>query len=122
CIPIKTISGVYLIMLMTAISGCGDTGRVEPTSSVKADGSISSISFSPSGSILAMAGGGWDKGRYSAAVILRDVTSLRTIGSIRIPERIQSISFSPDGKAVAVADGEYQGSGHVYLFDTLTGA
>ena len=120
-IHIKTIHGVYIITLFTAISGCRDTGGIEPTSVVKTDGSISSISFSPSGSILATAGGGWDQGRNSAAVILRDVTSLRTIASIRIPERVQSISFSPDGRAVAIADGEYQGSGHAYLFDTLTG-
>jgi WD40 repeat protein len=115
------IRGIYPIVLLTAISGCGDTDRVEPTASVKAHGSISSIRFSPSGSILATAGGGWDEGRYSSAVILRETASLRTIRSIPIPEQVQAISFSPDGKTVAVADGNYQGSGHAYLFDPMTG-
>src|SRR4051812_21064678 len=99
------IHGLYPIVLLTAISGCVDTDRVEPTASVKAHGSISSIRFFPSGSILATAGGDWDQGRYASAVILRKTASLRTIGRIPIPEQVQAISFSPDGRFVAAGDG-----------------
>jgi WD40 repeat protein len=117
----KPLHGIYPIVLLTVMWGCGGAGRVEPTASVETRGSITSLGFSPSGSILATGGVVWDQGRYSPVVTLRDTASLGTIRSIPIPERVQAISFSPDGKAIAVAGGGYEGSGHAYLFDPATG-
>lgn len=119
----KAIHCIYpaLMLMLTVTWGCGGAGRVDPITSVETHESISSLRFSPSGSILATAGGGWDQGRYSCSVTLRDTASLGAIRSIPVPEQVQAISFSPDGKVIAVAGGDYQGSGHAYLFGPATG-
>lgn len=117
----KVIHYIYPTLLLTMTWGCGSAAGVKPTTSVETHGSIVSLSFSPSGSILATAGGARDQGRFSSTVTLRDTASLDAIRSIPVPEQVQAIAFSPDGKAITVAGGDYQGSGHAYLFDPATG-
>jgi dipeptidyl aminopeptidase/acylaminoacyl peptidase len=122
--------GIYPIALLTAIAGCSSYARVnpiaslvDPVASLKDHDHTSSVGFSPSGSMLAIAGGGWDVGHavYSTGVTLRDSDSHRTIRSIPIPGQVQAVAFSPDGKTLAIANGDYQGSAHIYLFDPATG-
>jgi Tol biopolymer transport system component len=111
------------ILCLAMLSGCGSTVRFDPVTSLKAHGYVSSVAFSPSGSTLATAGGGWDKefSRYTSGASLWNVALPGRIRSFAVRGQAQAIAFSPDGKLLAVADGDYTGSGHVFVFDAVTG-
>src|SRR4051812_3626304 len=96
---------VRLLALMMATAGCGCTAQVDPIASLKVDGYVPSVGFSPSGSVLATAGSGWHPKftRYSSCVTLWDIPSQRALRRTPVPGQVQTVAFSPDGKTLAVA-------------------
>jgi WD40 repeat protein len=71
---------------------------------------VSSLDFSPDGSLLAVAG-------FHEVLLFKADGSERVARLVGLSERIQAVSFSPDGKQLAAAGGLPGRSGEIQVWD-----